>query len=77
MRNDINSNIYEYNEVLSSIYMLQSLYNSIFIICGRDWNTYFIRKISLFTKSLVRFCDNKGLTGVNFVSNVPRIYICK
>ena len=72
MPNDINSNIYEYNEVRSSIYMLQSLYNPNFIICGGDWNTALTRKTSLFTKSLVRFCDSEGLTCVNFVSNVQQ-----
>ena len=67
MPNDINSNIYEYSEVLSSIHMLQSLYNPNFIICGGDWKTDLTRKTSLFTKSLVRRCDNNGLTCVNFV----------
>ena len=57
MLNDINSNIYDYNEVLSSIHMLQSLYNPNFIICGGKWNTDFTRKTSLFTKSLVCSCD--------------------
>ena len=36
-----------------------------------DWNTDLTRKTSLFTKSLVRFCDS-GLTCVNFVSNVQQ-----
>ena len=77
MPNDINSNIYEYNEVLSSIHMHQSLYNPNFIICGGDWNTDLTRKTSLFTKSLVRFCDSEGLTCVNFVSNVQQVtYVC-
>ena len=72
MTNDINSKIYEYNEVLSSIHMLQSLYNPNFITCGGDWNTDLTRKTLLFTKSIVRFCDNEGLTGVNLVSNVQQ-----
>ena len=37
-----------------------------------DWNTDLTRKTSLFTKSLVRFCDSEGLTCVNFVSNVQQ-----
>ena len=52
--------------------MLQSLYNPNFIICGGDWNTDLTRKTSLFTKSLIRFCDSEGLTWVNFVSNVQQ-----
>ena len=73
MPNDINSNIlYEYNEVLSSTHMFQSLYNPNFIICRGDWNTDLTRKTSLFTTLLVRFCDNQGLTCVNFVSNVQQ-----
>ena len=72
MPNDINSNIYKYNEVLSSIHMLQSLYNPNCIICGGDWNTNLTRKNSLFTKSVVRFCGSEGLTGVNCVSNVQQ-----
>ena len=68
MPNDINSNIYEYNEVLSSMHMLQSLYNPNFIICGGDWNADLTRKTSHFTKSLVRFCE--GLTCMHSVSNI-------
>ena len=72
MPNDINSNIYEYNEVLSAIHMLQSLYTPHYIICGGDWNTDFTRKTSLLTKSLVSFCDYEGLTCVNLVSNAQQ-----
>ena len=72
MPNDINCNIYEYNEVLSAIHMLQSLYTPHYIICGGDWNTDFTRKTSLLTKSLVSFCDYEGLTCVNLVSNAQQ-----
>ena len=44
MPNNINSNIYGYNEVLSAIHMLQSSYTLHYIICGGDWNTDFTRK---------------------------------
>ena len=66
----INSN--EYNYVLSSFHMLQCLYNPNFIICGGDWNTDLTRKISIFTKSLVRYCYSERLTCVNCVSNVQQ-----
>ena len=69
MPNDIYSNIYEYNEVLSAIQMLQSLYTPHYIICGGDWNTDFTRKTLLLTKSIVSFCNYDGLTCVNLVSN--------
>ena len=72
MPNDINSNIYEYNEVLSAIHMLQSLYTPHYIICGGDWNTDFTRKTSLLTKLRVRFCDCERLTCVNLVSNAQQ-----
>ena len=72
MPNDININIYEYNEVLSAIHMLQSLYTPHYIICDGDWNTDFTTKTSLLTKSLVSFCDREGLTCVNLVRNAQQ-----
>ena len=41
---EINSNTYDYKEVLSAIYMLQLLYTPHYIICGGDWITYFTKK---------------------------------
>ena len=68
--------IYKYNEVWSVMHMLQSLYTHHYIICGGDWNTYFTRKTSFLTKSLVSFCDYEGLTCVNLVSNAQQfIYV--
>ena len=72
MPNDININTYEYNEVLSAIHMLQSLYTPDYIICGGDWNTDFTRKNSLIKKSLVSFCDYERLTCVHLVSNAQQ-----
>ena len=73
---DINSSIYECNEVLSAIHILQSLYTPHYTICGGDWNTDFTRKPSLLTKLLVSFSDYKGLTSVNLVSNAQQfIYV--